>query len=178
MSRIGKQPIALPEKTSVTLDDAGVIAVAGPLGTLSRTLHTAVSVTLEDGAVSVAPSTTSKLAYALWGTFAAHLNNMVRGVNQRFEKKLVVEGVGFRVEVSGVTLTLNLGFSHPVVFTVPQGLEATVERNVITIAGIDKDQVGQFAATVRAVKKPEPYKGKGIRYEHEVVRRKQGKKSA
>ena len=176
MSRIGKQPITIPEKTEVSISDSE-ITVKGPLGEIKRTVRPEVSVEVKDNEVLVSPSRPGRQAQALWGTYASHVSNMVRGVHELFEKKLVVEGVGFRVEASGKNLTLNVGFSHPVVMKIPEGLEVSVEKNMITIKGINKDAVGKFAAEVRAKKKPEPYKGKGIRYEDEVIRRKQGKKA-
>lgn len=178
MSRIGKQPIAIPEKTEVTVGDDGVFAVRGPLGTLSRRFRGEVAVAVSEKAVHLSLARNTQLARALWGTYASHIANMVRGVTVPFEKKLVVEGVGFRVEQAGKDLILQLGFSHPVTVEVPGGLSVAVAKNVVTIAGSDKEAVGQFAALVRAIKKPEPYKGKGIRYSDEVVRRKQGKKTA
>ena len=176
MSRIGKRPINIPEKTSVTVKD-GVVKVRGPLGELSRTVRSDVSVAVTDNQVVLKPTAGTQLASALWGTYASHISNMISGVNTSFEKKLIVEGIGYRVEVSGDKLTLIVGFSHPVILPIPKELSITVQKNVISIKGSDKECVGQFAAQVRAVKKPEPYKGKGIRYEDEVVRRKQGKRA-
>lgn len=176
MSRIGKQAVAIPEKTSVTVD-AGVLTVQGPHGALSKEIHPQVDIEVSEEGVQVTPKNDSQLARALWGTFASHLHNMVQGVNTPFSKKLVLEGVGYRVELRGSELVLNVGYSHPVVMPLPEGITATVEKNEITIAGIDKEAVGQFAAEVRAKKKPEPYKGKGLRYDNEVILRKQGKKA-
>lgn len=177
MSRIGKQQISIPEKTEVSASD-GVFSVTGPHGSLRRRLSPQVQISIDDGIVSVSPVRDTKHAHALWGTFASHIKNMVDGVNEPFTKRLVVEGVGYRVDLSGNTLKLNVGFSHEVEISVPEGIDVSVEKNMITVSGPDKEAVGQFAANVRAVKKPEPYKGKGIRYEDEVVRRKQGKKGA
>lgn len=176
MSRVGKQIIAIPEKTEVTVAD-GVVTVKGPLGELSKELHSLVTVTVADGNVTVSPNEETIEAQALWGTFASHIKNMVQGVNEAFVKKLVIEGVGYRAEMKGTDLVLNVGYSHPVELSVPEGLTVTVEKNEITISGSNKEDVGQFAAVVRSKKKPEPYKGKGIRYSDEVVRRKQGKKA-
>lgn len=176
MSRIGKQSVVIPEKTEVTVEGP-VVSVKGPLGELSRDIHPAVTVAVEEGEVVVTPKDESQLAQALWGTFSSHVKNMVAGVNEAFQKKLVVEGVGYRVSLSGKNLELLVGFSHPVVLEVPENITVEVEKNTITVSGADKEKVGQFAAEIRAVKKPEPYKGKGIRYEDEVVRRKQGKKT-
>lgn len=176
MSRIGKNAIPVPEKTTVSVAD-GVMTVKGPLGEISKTVHTAVSVSVDAGSVSVAPLNNSKLARSLWGTFASHVKNMIHGVNTKYQKQLEIQGVGYKVELQGKTLKFALGFSHPVVVPIPEGLDVVVEKNLITISGIDKEEVGQFAANVRALKKPEPYKGKGIRYVGEYVRQKQGKKA-
>ena len=177
MSRIGKQPIAIPEKTDVSISD-GTINVKGPLGELSRKITSDVSVVVKEGQVILTPTRDSALARALWGTYASHVKNMIQGVNEVFEKKLIIEGVGYKAEVSGENLTLSVGFSHPVILSIPKGIQVTIEKNVISIRGSDKESVGQFTAQVRAKKKPEPYKGKGIRYSDEVVRRKQGKRAA
>lgn len=176
MSRLGKKPITIPAKTTVSVADS-VISVKGPLGELSRTLHPAVSVAIDGGEVVVSPVNKTQLSQALWGTFASHVRNMVEGVNTVFKKKLILEGVGFRVSLSGNNLELIVGFSHPVLLPVPDGIKVEVEKNAITVSGADKEKVGQFAAEIRATKKPEPYKGKGIRYEGEIIRRKQGKKT-
>ena len=176
MARLGKKPIALPQGTTVSVTD-GVIAVTGPKGTLSRPAHSLVSIGVSDEGVLVEPKNNSRLSRALWGTFASHIRNMVQGVNEHYVKSLVLEGVGYRVEMKGNDLSFMVGFSHPVLLSVPEGISASVEKNTITISGADKERVGQFAAEVRGVKKPEPYKGKGIRYANEVIRRKQGKKA-
>ena len=177
MSRIGKKEITIPSGTEV-LVAGNEITIKGKVGTLTKILHPAIVIAVEGGNVKVNPANSSRLAQALWGTYAAHVRNMIQGVNQPFEKKLQVEGVGFRAEISGKTLKLNIGFSHPVVVNVPEGLTVSIDKNIISVSGPNKEQVGEFSATVRAMKKPEPYKGKGIRYEGEVVRQKQGKKVA
>lgn len=177
MSRIGKQAIEIPKGTDVTVS-AGEVRVKGPKGNLTRSYRESdVNVTIEGTVVTVTPKRESRLSHALWGTYAAHIKNMVRGVNEAFEKKLVVEGIGYRSEVSGNNLQFSIGYSHPVKLAIPEGLTVKAEKNVITIAGADKDLVGAFAAKVRSVRKPEPYKGKGIRYDNEIVRRKQGKRA-
>lgn len=176
MSRIGKKGIAIPEKTEVTVVD-GLVTVKGPLGELSRKVRDDVAVTVENGLVSLAPKTDELEAIALWGTFASHINNMVMGVNKFFEVKLELQGIGFKVEVKGETVVLALGFSHPVEVSIPEGIKILAEKNIITVSGIDKDKVGEFAARLRSLKKPEPYKGKGMRYAGEVIKIKQGKKS-
>lgn len=177
MSRLIKQPITIPAKTEVAVEQ-GLVRVKGPLGTIERKVRSDVSLEMKDGAIVVAPKKTTRFARALSGTYAAHVKNMLEGVNKAFEKKLVVEGVGYRMEVKGTSVVLNVGFSHPVELTIPEGITAEAEKNVLTLKGIDLELLGQFAANVRAVRKPEPYKGKGIRYEDEVIRRKQGKKTA
>lgn len=177
MSRIGKQTIQIPEKTEVNVS-AGEVVVKGPLGELHRTFRPEdVTITVEGGAVSVAPKRETKISRSLWGTYASHIKNMVEGVNKPFEKKLILEGVGYRVEVKGNELVLSVGYSHPVALAIPEGVNVTVEKNEITIAGSNKEVVGQFAAVVRATRKPEPYKGKGLRYSDEIIRRKQGKRA-
>lgn len=177
MSRIGKQPITIPEKTDITVEGT-TVTVKGPLGTLSRTFTPNVAIVKDGDTVVTKPANNTRLAQALWGTYASHIRNMVAGVTTAYEKKLVVEGVGYKVDVQGSKLMLTVGFSHPVTVEIPEGLTVTNEKNTITISGIDKELVGHFAAKVRMIKKPEPYKGKGIRYDDEVVRRKQGKKAA
>jgi len=177
MSRIGKQHIAIPEKTQVTISDE-LISVKGPLGELTRTFKPLVKIEVKDGHVVLLPKREDIASRALWGTYASHLKNMIQGVNKAYEKKLIIEGVGYRAQVSGNELVLRVGFSHPVPIAIPEQIKVAVEKNLITITGSDKEAIGQFAAFVRAKKKPEPYKGKGIRYEGEVIRRKQGKKAA
>jgi len=178
MSRIAKLPIPIPEKTQVTLD-AGVLTITGPKGTLTRAVKNDVVILIEPTTVTLKPKNDSDIfSRALWGTYASHVKNMITGVNTGYQKKLILEGVGFKSEVKGTDLNLALGFSHGVVVPIPTGLTVTAEKNNITVSGIDKEMVGQFAAKVRAMKKPEPYKGKGFRYEGEVIRRKQGKKAA
>ena len=177
MSRLAKQPIAIPAKTEVTVSD-GTISVKGPKGTLSRALGRNVSVEVGAEGVQVSQKGDTLQARAAVGTYASHVRNMLAGVNQGFSKKLLIEGVGYRWEVKGKQLHLALGFSHPVVVAIPEGIVVKADKGVLDISGFDKELVGQFAANIRALKKPEPYKGKGIRYEGEVIRRKQGKKAA
>jgi large subunit ribosomal protein L6 len=176
MSRIGKKVIQIPEKTEVKVAGDAVM-VKGPLGELSRSFGNGIALTIADGAVTLAP-TKDNTNTALWGTYASHIMNMIAGVNKAYEKKLVIEGIGYKADVKGTDIVLGLGFSHPVKVAIPAGLKVTTDKNNITVSGIDKEQVGQFVARLRALKKPEPYKGKGIRYSDEVVRRKQGKKAA
>lgn len=177
MSRTGKLPIKIPAGTEVSVA-SGEITVKGKGGTLKRAMHPAVKVEVQNGEVVVSPAQQTRLARALWGTYAAHVRNMVAGVNTPFQKKLEVQGIGYRAELSGKQLKLQVGFSHPVLMQVPEGVTVSIEKSIISISGANKEQVGQFAASIRATKKPEPYKGKGIRYEGEVVRQKQGKKAA
>ncbi|MDP3763073.1 MAG: 50S ribosomal protein L6 [bacterium] len=184
MSRIGKKIIILPEKTELKVMD-GRVVVKGPLGELSRVLHPVIEVKVSGNEASVNIKKVTLESRALWGAYASHITNMISGVNKLFEKKLILEGIGFKSEVSGdpstssgqAKITLALGFSHPVVVLIPESLKVTAEKNVITVSGRDKEQVGQFTARLRSLKKPEPYKGKGMRYSDEVIRRKQGKKS-
>lgn len=177
MSRIGKRAIAIPAGTEVSVKEHDIV-VKGKGGTLKRAMHPAVSISIANGEVQVSPNGNTRLAKALWGTYAAHVRNMIAGVDTPFVKKLQIEGIGYRAEVSGKNIKLALGFSHPVMVGIPEGLTVAMEKNIMSIAGADKEQVGGFAASVRALKKPEPYKGKGIRYEGEVVRMKEGKKAA
>ena len=177
MSRVGKQQLVIPEKTEVTYTD-NVVKVVCPLGTLTKTFQDLVTITIADGMVTFAPKAMDPFSRAIWGTYASHVKNMIAGVNTPYVKKLILDGVGFKSEVKGADLHLALGFSHPVVVAIPAGLTVTAEKNNITISGIDKELVGQFSAKVRALKKPEPYKGKGFHYSDEVIRRKAGKKTA
>ncbi|MHB1330434.1 MAG: 50S ribosomal protein L6 [Minisyncoccota bacterium] len=177
MSRIGKQIIELPEKTEVTVV-RNLISVKGPLGEVTRMLHPSIEMKINGREVTFAPKKVTLESRALWGTFASHMKNMVSGVNKPFEKKLILEGIGFKSEVKGDEIVLALGFSHPVKVSIPKDLKVTAEKNIITVTGINKESVGKFAANLRALKKPEPYKGKGMRYSDEVIKRKQGKKTA
>jgi large subunit ribosomal protein L6 len=177
MSRLGKQPIQIPAGVEVTFAD-GVLTVKGAKGTLTRTFNTkVVDVSVADNQITLTPNKKQDGAQALWGTYASHIGNMIEGVTNGFEKKLEVEGVGYRAEAQGNKLVLSVGYSHPVEKHAPEGINIAVEKNLITISGPDKEVVGQFAANVRAVRKPEPYKGKGIHYVGEYIIRKQGKKA-
>ncbi len=176
MSRIGKQVIQIPAGTTVSVEGS-TVSVTGALGELSRTFRDEVSISVADDQITFEPKNNTPFGRAMWGTVASHVKNMVDGVTTKFQKVLIVEGVGFRSDVKGNELVLNVGFSHPVEMSIPEGLEVTAEKNVITISGINKELVGLFANQVRSKKKPEPYKGKGIRYQDEIIKRKQGKKS-
>ncbi len=174
MSRIGKKPITIPTGTEVIVSD-DFITVKGKGGELKQSTHKDVKVVVDGSEVRVEPV---KENTPMWGTMASLIKNMIIGVNDGFQKQLVVEGIGFKVNLQGKKLVLEVGFSHPVELDVPDDLQVEVEKNTITIKGINKENVGQFAAVVRAVKKPEPYKGKGIRYVDEIIRRKEGKRVA
>ena len=176
MSRIAKNPIEIPEKTEVGFD-SGNLTVKGPKGEQKRSFKSLINITLADKEIVLAPTRKDKFTMALWGTYASHIKNMITGVHSGFEKKLIIEGIGYKAAVQGKEVVLNIGFSHPVHMEIPEGIEVVVEKNIITVRGINKESVGSFTAQIRAMKKPEPYKGKGIRYEGEIVRRKQGKKS-
>jgi len=177
MSRIGKNPIKVTAGVTVTIN-GNVVSVVGPKGTLNLTLHPAIEAVLEQEQIIVRPKSADEKVGgigALWGMSRALVQNLVTGVTIGFEKKLEVQGVGYRAEVKGKTLVLMVGYSHPVEIPAPDGIGFAVEKGVITVAGIDKYLVGETAAIIRKTRKPEPYKGKGIRYVGEHVRRKVGK---
>ncbi|MFA6376670.1 MAG: 50S ribosomal protein L6 [Candidatus Paceibacterota bacterium] len=177
MSRIGKKPIIIPVGVDVTVN-GGAVSVKGPKGMLSREFGSDVLITKEDGVLSVAAANESKVARALWGTVRMHLANMVEGTANNFNCQLQIEGIGYRAAVDGGKLVLNMGFTHPVTIEAQEGIAFKVEKNIVTITGYDKELVTQLAARIRRVRPPEPYKGKGIRYVGEVVRKKVGKKAA
>lgn len=177
MSRIGKKAIPVPAGVEVRILD-GAVEVKGPKGTLRRTLHPRVSASLAEGGKEVAVAVAEPENVrdrALWGLFRMLIANMVAGVVSGFEKKLEVTGIGYKVGAAGGKLVFELGFSHPVDFPLPQGISASVDKNVITVSGVDKELVGEVAASIRRLRPPEPYKGKGIKYAGEVIRRKAGK---
>jgi len=174
MSRVGKLPIAIPSGVTITIDPAE-ITVAGSKGTLKQFTMEDITVKQEGEEIVITRANDEPKIRAKHGLMRALLNNMVNGVSQGFSKKLEINGVGYRVAAQGADLKLNLGFSHDVIYKIPAGVTATVEQNTITVSGIDKQQVGQVAAEIRALKKPEPYKGKGIKYEGERIVRKSGK---
>ena len=174
MSRIGKLPIAVPSGVTITVDPE-LITVTGSKGTLTQFTMPGVTVAQQDNEIIVTRKDDEPENRARHGLMRALLNNMVLGVTQGFEKKLEVNGVGFRVALAGSQLRMSLGFSHEVNYALPEGIQAKVEQNTITISGISKQQVGQVAAEIRALKKPEPYKGKGIKYADERIIRKSGK---
>ncbi len=175
MSRIGKKTIQIPNGVTVS-QKGNILEVKGPKGTLTRVVHPAVEVTLSVSEAHVnVKNPEEKKERSLWGTFSAHIQNMIDGVTQGFKKQLEVNGVGYRVAPQGKDLKLELGFSHSVVFKIPQGMTASVEKNVITLEGFDKELLGQTASALRSLRKPEPYKGKGVKYMEETIRRKAGK---
>ncbi|HEV7454524.1 MAG TPA: 50S ribosomal protein L6 [Candidatus Saccharimonadales bacterium] len=174
MSRIGKQPIPIPSGVTITVDP-DFVTVAGSKGTLKQFTMPGVTVTVEGGQAVVTRASDDAPDRSKHGLMRTLVSNMVVGVTKGFEKKLEINGVGYRVNMQGADLKLNLGFSHDVIYKLPQGIAAKLEQNNITISGIDKQQVGQVAAEIRALKKPEPYKGKGIKYAGERILRKSGK---
>lgn len=177
MSRIGKMPVPIPKGVTVELKDEQ-IKVKGPKGQLDRSIHPMVNVSVQDDQIIVAVGDESKESKSLHGLFRALIANMVTGVSQGFQRELEIVGVGYRAEISGKTATFNLGHSHPIVFELPDGIEGSIDRNKISLQGIDKELLGKTAAKIRGFRKPEPYKGKGIRYVDEYVKRKAGKTGA
>jgi large subunit ribosomal protein L6 len=177
MSRLGKKPIIVPDKTEIKID-ASNINVKGPLGELSFPVHAGIKVQQTDGQITVSRTTDSPSERALQGLTVRYIQNMLQGVTQGYKKELELIGVGYKVGLKGQDLEMFLGFSHPVIFKTPTGIKIQVEKNNITISGIDKQLVGETAAKIRSLKQPEPYKGKGIKYIDEVIRRKSGKMAA
>lgn len=177
MSRIGKKGIEIPAKTEVKID-GGVVTVKGPLGELKREFKKNIAITVVENKVELKPVKENIENNALWGTYASHIKNMIEGVNNGYTKKLIVEGIGYRADATATDVTFKVGFSHPVKVSIPKDLKLTSEKGLITITGMDKENVSRFASEIKSIKKPEPYKGKGIRFEGEVIRRKEGKKTA
>ena len=175
MSRIGRHPIAIPAGVTVEITENNVVTVKGPKGTLEKALPTEMEIKQEGDEIVVTRPNDLKKMKSLHGLTRTLIHNMVVGVTDGYEKVLEVNGVGYRVQKSGKNLTLHLGYSHPVEMVDPEGLESTVDGNKIIIKGIDKEKVGQYAAEIRDKRRPEPYKGKGIKYADEVIRRKVGK---
>ena len=176
MSRVGRMPIAIPAGVTVDIAENNHVTVKGPKGTLEKTLPVEMEITKEGEEIVVKRPNDLKKMKSLHGLTRTLINNMIVGVTEGYEKKLEVNGVGYRAQKSGKTLTLNLGYSHPVEMTDPEGIETTVDgQNIIIVKGIDKEKVGQFAAEIRDKRRPEPYKGKGIKYADETIRRKVGK---
>jgi len=182
MSRLGKKPILIPEGVEVKFEN-GLLTVKGPLGSVSRIFKDDIAISKNKDMINLEPNKTKKVrrqkeVSALWGTYSSHIRNMLEGVTKGFSRTLVIEGIGYRAAKEGTMLVLSLGFSHPVKAAIPEGLDLKLEKNTIIISGVDKEKVGAFAAQIRALKKPEPYKGKGIHYQGEIIRRKSGKKAA
>lgn len=175
MSRIGKKPILIPDGVEAKLE-GNVITVKGPKGELKREIVPEIKVEIKEGKIFVSPGKETKKTGALWGLIRALVSNMVDGVKTGYEKKLQMEGIGYRANMEGENLILQVGFSHNVKIKKEEGINFTIEKNIITVSGIDKGKVGQVAANIRKVRPPEPYKGKGIRYVGEQVRKKAGKK--
>ncbi len=177
MSRIGKQPIIIPENVNVTYQDK-IMTVKGPKGELTLEIPPYVIVEQGDKEIIVNPKSESdKLSLSLWGTIQRLIGNMITGVTEGYVKRLKYKGVGWRTEMKGKTLVMHLGYSHPIEYKAPEGIELSTEKDTITVSGIDKQLVGQVSAEIRAFRKPEPYKGKGIIYEGEIIRRKAGKQA-
>jgi large subunit ribosomal protein L6 len=174
MSRIGKLPIQVPSGVTITVDP-DFVTVTGPKGTLKQFTMPGVTVAVQDGIATVTRASDEAEHRSKHGLMRTLVANMITGVSKGFEKKLEINGVGYRVNMQGADLKFNLGFSHDVIFKLPQGISAVTEQNTITVQGVDKQQVGQVAAEIRALKKPEPYKGKGIKYAGERILRKSGK---
>lgn len=176
MSRIGKKPIEIPSGVNASIQE-GQVTITGSLGSLDMKIHTDIEVGKEGNILKVFPRAASKETPKIWGTTRALIANMIEGVTKGFEKKLEMEGVGYRADLKGKDLELMLGFSHPVKVQAPAGIQFEVEKNRIIVSGISKELVGRVASGIRALKKPEPYKGKGIHYVGEVIRRKAGKRA-
>lgn len=175
MSRVGKKPIQIPDKTKISYADR-LITVQGAKGSLSGTVHPAVELNIADGILTVSTLSDDTASKALQGLTRSLVNNMIIGVNKGFERILEINGIGYRAELKGNSLVLNLGFSHPVIYDLPAGINAAVEKNtVIKLSGIDKEKLGLAAATIRRLKPPEPYKGKGIKFAEERIQKKAGK---
>ena len=176
MSRIGKKPIEIPQAVEVKIDNQKVL-IKGPKGELNIEVRPEIKAEVKEGKILVTPKIETKQTKAFWGLTRALLQNMIKGVTEGYEKKLEIEGVGYKVNLEGQDLVLNIGLSHPVKLKAPEGIKFAVEKNIITVSGIDKGLVGQIAAKIRRVRPPEPYKGKGIKYVGEQIRRKVGKKA-
>ena len=176
MSKIGKKPILIPQGVKVEIKE-NKIKVEGPKGKLEKNIPPEIDVQIKEGIILVFPKSKTKKAKALWGTMRQIISNMIEGVTKGFEKKLEIEGLGYRASLVGDELVLEVGFSHPVKIKKPEGINFSVEKNIISVSGIDKELVGQVAANIRKVRPPDPYKGKGIRYFGEVIRKKAGKKA-
>ncbi len=174
MSRIGKKPIEISDKIKITYTDR-VLTVQGDKGTLSRTIHPDVNLNIDDKVLTVSIETMDKKTRSLWGMTRAIIANMVTGVSQGFDRSLEINGIGYRAVLKGNNIEFNLGFSHSIDFPLPEGISANIDKNVIKLSGIDKDLLGYTASTIRSLRPPEPYKGKGVKYVEERIQRKAGK---
>lgn len=178
MSRIGNQILTIPAGTEVKVDAGNVVVVKGSKGTLTKTFNTDLEINIDNGQVSVKRNSEEKFIKSVHGTTTALIKNMIIGVSEGYKKELELNGVGYRAATAGKTITLNVGYSHPVEMAIPEGLTVEIEKNTsVTISGTDNQVVGEFAANIRKVRPPEPYKGKGIKYKEEVIRRKEGKRA-
>jgi large subunit ribosomal protein L6 len=177
MSRVGRKQIQIPKEVTIILED-NILKVTGPKGSLQQSVSHPISFEVVENEVFVTPKEQVKNISAFWGLYRALLQNMITGVTEGFTKKLRIEGVGYRVALQGQTLVLNLGYSHPIEITAPEGITFEVEKNTISVKGINKELVGQVSANIRSTRPPEPYKGKGVRYDDEFVRMKVGKKTS
>lgn len=176
MSRIGKKPIEIPKEVKVQIDGQKVL-VEGPKGKLEKEFRPEIGIEIKEGKIFLFPKIETKMTKALWGTYRQLIANMIEGVQKGYQKQLEIEGLGYRAEMEGENLVLRVGYSHPVKISPPAGIKISVEKNIITVSGIDKELVGQVAAKIREAKPAEPYKGKGIKYVGEKIRRKVGKKA-
>jgi len=176
MSRVGRKPIEIPKGVEVSIEGS-LVKIKGSKGELQREVRPEIKVEVKDNQILVIPLKEIKGVKTFWGLTRALIANMIKGVTEGYQKKLEIEGVGYRASLEGEDLVLNIGYSHPVKIKKPEGISFSAEKNAIIVSGIDKEKVGQIAAKIRAVRKPEPYKGKGIRYEGEQIRRKTGKKA-
>ncbi len=177
MSRIGKKEILIPKEVTVEITDNNKVSVKGPKGELERYIRPEIKIEKKDDQIAVQPYKETKRTKSFWGLSRTIIANMIKGVTEGYEKKLEINGVGYRANLEGENLVLLVGFSHPVKIEKVEGIKFEVEKNIVTVSGIDKELVGQVAAKIRKVRPPEPYKGKGIRYVGEYVRRKSGKKA-
>jgi len=176
MTRIRQQRVHIPDNVEVSLNGS-TLSIKGPLGELSRKFREEIEVDVLADQISLKPVEDSLFSKALLGTYASHIKNMVQGVIVGYEKKLEISGVGYKAALEEKNLVLNIGFSHPVKIEIPEGIKISLEKNIIIVSGIDKEKVGYLSGKIRATKKPEPYKGKGIKYAEEIIKRKQGKKA-
>jgi large subunit ribosomal protein L6 len=177
MSRIGKKPIQIPKGVTIDLKD-DLLKIKGPKGELERKIHPKVSLQIDDGQILISVEEEGRETRALHGLFGALIANMVTGVSEGFERVLEIVGIGYRAELSGSEVTFHLGYSHPITYELPKGVDAKIEKTKITLASIDKEALGMTAAKIRSFRKPEPYKGKGIKYAEEYIKRKAGKTGA